>query len=119
MLATGSSILLDLAPDGAQSVTFGFGTETLILGAPALNTTAFAGMTVGFHDLINFGNGVVINSVDSAPGTDGPNVVTVHVTEGGNSGTIFLGNVQFTDGASHFNIFTDPSTGDAAFQAAC
>jgi fibronectin-binding autotransporter adhesin len=83
VLATGGNILLDEAPNGAQSVTFGLGTETLILRAPALNTTAFAGMAVGFHDLIDFGNGVVINSVGSAAGTDGPNVVTVHVTDGG------------------------------------
>jgi hypothetical protein len=82
VLATGGNILLDEAPNAAQSVTFGTGTEPLILRALALNTTAFAGMTVGFHDLIDFGNGVVINSVDSAAGTDGPNVVTVHVTEG-------------------------------------
>jgi T5SS/PEP-CTERM-associated repeat protein len=118
VLATSSSILLDLAPDGAQSVTFGPGTETLILGAPAINTTAFAGMTIGFGDLIDLGNGVSITSVDYAAGTDGQNV-TVHVTEGGSSGTIILDNVQFTGGATKFNITTDPSTNDAALQAAC
>jgi hypothetical protein len=113
VLGTGSDILLDVAPGGAQSVTFGSGTEALILGAPALNTTAFAAMSVGFGDLIAFGGSIAIDGIASSPGTAGENV-TLTVTENASIGTITFDNVS---GATHFNLTT--YAGDAAIQAAC
>jgi collagen type I/II/III/V/XI/XXIV/XXVII alpha len=117
VLATSSSILLDVAPDGAQAVTFGPGTETLILGAPAINTTAFTAMSVGLNDLIDFGGTTTVSSISYAPGTDGQNV-TLDVTQSGTTGTITIDNVLFTNDATKFNITTDSTTGDSAIEAA-
>jgi T5SS/PEP-CTERM-associated repeat protein len=116
-LAGGSAMRLDMAPSGAQIADFQPGTETLILAAPALNTVAFAGLTIGANDLIDFGNGIAINGISYASGTTGQDV-TLDVTEGGTSGTIVLDNVTFTASATHFNIVTDPTTGLAAIEAA-
>ncbi len=118
------AIQLDTAPGSTPTVTYGPGTETLILGSPTIDTTSggpniFTAMTdVGLGDRVDFGSGITIDSISYTPVAGGENV-TLDVTQGKTDGFITLNDVQFTGGATKFNIITDGSNGDSAIQAAC
>jgi hypothetical protein len=110
------TLQLDHGTSGGPAVMFQAGVaQTVILGTPFINSTAFAGMTVGLNALIDLGKGFAINAISYAPGTVGQNV-TLDVTEGETSGTIAIDNVQFIGGAREFFITTNPTTGDAAIE---
>ncbi len=110
------TLQLDLGTSGGPAVMFQAGAaQTLILGTPLIDSTAFAGMTAGLNALIDLGNGFAINAISDTPGTVGQNII-LDVTEGATSGTIVIDNVQFITGANEFFITTNPTTGDAAIE---